>query len=776
MFVFGFLSAQTNISVDCSAGTLDFNYCYPNNDTNVITFTTTTGFPVTITFNAGTVEDGWDEFIVYDSDGTELTPANYYGNSGDLTGLTYTSTGTSLQILVNSDGSISCDSGSQTAINATVMCQTCVAPTVVYSAIGDCSLNPDAPEFIIEANITDFGSVSSVQVTDDQGSPGQLPTGPGVLTFGPYPAGTNVILEVSTDDINCINYSDALTVICAAPPNECSMIYAGPDQTFDCTNNTIILDADFQVTGQDFNVYEINGLGGCPTPPVSGGTPTSLEIDDRWSDAVDMGFDFCFFGDVYNQLIVGANGGVSFDISNAGNSSGWSFSQQIPNSTNPTLSTVNIFAGYHDINPQTCGDINYSVLGSAPSRQFVINYNEVCQFSCSTQKATMQVILYESSNNIDINVFEKPACTWNGGNAVIGVQNMAADIAFAPAGRNTGSWSIDPSAPESYRFSPGQSATPDYVFEWYQDGIFIGNTETITVNPTDVSTTYVASVTYTQCAGPNVTITDSVTVELMGTISDTNFTLNPTCEGATTTITGDLGGVFAFNPIPTDGAQINAATGEVTTGVSGETYTVEYAIDPTGICGSTTSVTFTVLNAIVLNQQNLDLEVCTSNPSGFSTVDLTQFNSDFTLGITNSSVDFYNSENDAINNINTLSSVTAYQGSLNETIYVRVEDLDSRCFDVATIDIKPGTNCVFPQGISPNNDGLNDRFDLTSYDVMSLEVFNRNGRKVYVKSNGYTNEWFGQTSDGEELPTGTYYYIMKNRGNEVKASYVYINR
>ena len=52
-------------------------------------------------------------------------------------------------------------------------------------------------------------------------------------------------------------------------------------------------------------------------------------------------------------------------------------------------------------------------------------------------------------------------------------------------------------------------------------------------------------------------------------IPDPSFTVTPTCDGGTVVITGDPGGTFTFNPIPTDGAVIDTATGEVTGGTSG---------------------------------------------------------------------------------------------------------------------------------------------------------------------------------------------------------------
>lgn len=85
-----------------------------------------------------------------------------------------------------------------------------------------------------------------------------------------------------------------------------------------------------------------------------------------------------------------------------------------------------------------------------------------------------------------------------------------------------------------------------------------------------------------------------------------------------------------------------------------------------------------------------------------------------------------------------------------------------------------GTACDIPRGISPNGDNRNDEFDLAGFNVEKLTIFNRYGLEVYHKTN-YTNEWHGQTDNGDELPTGTYFYVVKT-ATESKTGWVYINR
>lgn len=83
--------------------------------------------------------------------------------------------------------------------------------------------------------------------------------------------------------------------------------------------------------------------------------------------------------------------------------------------------------------------------------------------------------------------------------------------------------------------------------------------------------------------------------------------------------------------------------------------------------------------------------------------------------------------------------------------------------------------CSIPKGISPNGDGKNDVWDLSNFDIKKVEIFNRYGTKVYSKSN-YENEWHGQSDNGNDLPDGTYYFVIDFTDLETKSGWIYINR
>jgi len=469
-----------------------------------------------------------------------------------------------------------------------------VPHTVSFNVVnGDCTTDPDNPTFEVSVDISDMGDAASLTITDDQGIVDETVTETGVYVFGPYAANSSVALTVAnSDDANCIVESESLTFLCAPPPNPCSIVYAGEDVSVECDNPETTLSGYFHLYGQDTNSYEINSIDTCPTPPVDGATPTSVNTDDTWSGVIDLGFDFCFFGQIYDQVIIGSNGVVSFELANANTGNGWALGagDTLPNNTNATITEANIFGVGHDIDPSVCGSIDYVILGASPYRQFVVNFNAVCHFgsACNQLQSTSQIVLHESSNNIDIHVLSKPTCTaWNSGRAVIGIQNIDNTIGQAPPGRNTGVWTVD--EPESWRFSP--SGIPNYSLEWLdEDGNVVSTDDTATVTPTQ-TTTYTFAVTYDLCTGGQATVEDHVVVEVTGGSGDASFELTPSCDGATAEITGDTGGTFEFNPEPGDGAVIDEQTGAITGGTPGATYTVEYTLGGSCPASSTQDVT-----------------------------------------------------------------------------------------------------------------------------------------------------------------------------------------
>ena len=71
--------------------------------------------------------------------------------------------------------------------------------------------------------------------------------------------------------------------------------------------------------------------------------------------------------------------------------------------------------------------------------------------------------------------------------------------------------------------------------------------------------------------------------------------------------------------------------------------------------------------------------------------------------------------------------------------------------------------------ISPNEDGVNDYFAIPNPELFigyTLKIFNDNGNNVFTQEGGYDNSWNGLTTNGEELPSATYYYTLIQKGQE----------
>ena len=227
LFVLSFITlpftGYTQTMVDCTTGPINATYCYDNNDNTQLVFTSTTGDPLTLTFLSGETENNFDEVLVLDTNGDNLNAATPYGDGGELAGFSWTSTGDTITLQIQSDGSISCQSGSRPEWNFEVKCQTCDFQTATFDITGDC----DTFMYDVNVNVSDFGSASSITISDDQGSADQVITAPGVVNFGPYDTTAEVIFTVAnTDDVNCVITSDPQMFACPPPPNECSIVFA----------------------------------------------------------------------------------------------------------------------------------------------------------------------------------------------------------------------------------------------------------------------------------------------------------------------------------------------------------------------------------------------------------------------------------------------------------------------------------------------------------------------------------------------------------------------
>ncbi|MCP1995105.1 choice-of-anchor J domain-containing protein [Flavobacterium sp. HSC-61S13] len=109
-----------------------------------------------------------------------------------------------------------------------------------------------------------------------------------------------------------------------------------------------------------------------------------------------------------------------------------------------------------------------------------------------------------------------------------------------------------------------------------------------------------------------------------------------------------------------------------------------------------------------------------------------------------------------------------------QIIYVYAASDDGLCLGESSFRVSY-KDCPIVKGISPNGDGLNDRFDLKEHGVSSIVIYNRYGAEVYSFQGAYTDQWSGQDKANKQLPDGTYYYVVIAHG-KTRTGWVQINK
>ena len=263
---------------------------------------------------------------------------------------------------------------------------------------------------------------------------------------------------------------------------------------------TVCLGTDATVcSGSTVTIEDCNpggGGGGANVLSLTNASASYSLTDDIYSGVVNIGFSFEFYGNTYNQCVIGSNGIVSFDLSNAGNFCPWALGS-VANLPNTTFANArnSMMPAYQDMNPSPGvspnGEIRSETIGTAPNRQFIILFKDIISFSANAGECSyMGIIMNEGSNSFEFHIGNKPlTTTWNGGLAIQGSENQSGTVAHITTGRNVSQWTAfqeakiwTPTAPNNtgnYTISPTPYLTitsPNSTYAW-------GNTVNTTTQP-----------------------------------------------------------------------------------------------------------------------------------------------------------------------------------------------------------------------------------------------------------------------------------------------------
>ena len=478
-------------------------------------------------------------------------------------------------------------------------------------------------------------------------------------------------------------------------------------------DNSVLLKSNypsFKLT----NKYIISAINYTPYS-VSNKVVIKDNLDDSFSEIIDLPFQFCFYGQAYNQLVIGSNGMVSFDINQAGQANAPNISEALPSSSLPKAT---IFGVLHDMYFSLSDDseINYSVIGNAPFRKFVINFYKGRMSGCDDSVSTSQIVLSEGSNNIEVFVENKSlACDLaKFKNSLIGINDEIGDSGLAAPNRNTGIWQAQN---EAWLFTPdGENVVPK--FAWYDgSGNLIGSSNEQIVSPKK-DENYRLDFLYTICNGQTYTYTDEIDITFSSDYPTTIDYSKIICNSSEQIVLSDYKkflttndfSKFSFVFIDALSNQILDETIPITVDSSRD-FNVIISNKDNRNCKRSTTLSFQYFSQNILTNQ---VSVCDLWKDGkendylLSNLNVNLVGSNF-----KGEISYFLTRQSALDNIN---SVTTYNLENNTQFYIRVSQ--NNCYNVfGPISIKLTSP---PQVVSP----LNLRVQICDLNYDGVENFN----------------------------------------------------
>lgn len=207
-----------------------------------------------------------------------------------------------------------------------------------------------------------------------------------------------------------------------------------PDTVYTCPTQTSTLTANV-----------VSGFGG------------NITSDDVFGPVINIGFNFDYFGNTYNQCVISANNFITFDLTKASGPSSYVYATALGNAD---LAKAIMFP-FQDILPTaaTATQMSYITFGYPGSRVFVVQFCRMPLYGCTNLLSTSQAVLYEGSNIIDIHIIDKPSgCTWQAGTGIVGLRDVPNEVLVPGKDVPNVQWA---DANKTYRFTPNAAGLYD---------------------------------------------------------------------------------------------------------------------------------------------------------------------------------------------------------------------------------------------------------------------------------------------------------------------------
>jgi gliding motility-associated-like protein len=282
-----------------------------------------------------------------------------------------------------------------------------------------------------------------------------------------------------------------------------------PDSVCSGSSTNLLVNLSDTLTPAVCNDYNVDIIPFAPLATTGGTAVTAFTATDVFftasdegvSAALPIGFDFNFYCNDFNTFYISTNGFITFDALSP--TSGFLSGATLPAAGAPD----NVIAlGWEDLDLANGGTINYYVVGAAPNRQLVVNFNAIENW-LGGSSVTSQVILNESDNSVEIHITNNTLFI-----STIGIENGDGTLAHYHASLNaTQGQATGPITNLAYRFSP-KVFGPFYT--WTPAATLSADDVVSPIATPTTETTYSVSVEDGIC-----TYSDTTTVYILSTLN-----------------------------------------------------------------------------------------------------------------------------------------------------------------------------------------------------------------------------------------------------------------
>ncbi|MEN9580828.1 MAG: hypothetical protein RJA70_3837 [Pseudomonadota bacterium] len=229
-------------------------------------------------------------------------------------------------------------------------------------------------------------------------------------------------------------------------------------------------------TVQDFNLVAPQDAFGyqCRSVPlayVDAANVLALGGDDN-ATTVSLPFAFPFYGGSYTTAYISTNGHVNFQALNTTYSN-----SSLPNPVTPNLA---IYGFWDDLFIDSSSSVRIDTVGTAPNRNFVIEYRSAAFFS-GEGRIDFEILLGENGS-VRIQYRDLEGSREQGSSATVGLENLSGSVAFQYSYNEA---ALLPSLAVEYAVRSSDVTPPTVALTAPADGVVLTGLATLSADATD---------------------------------------------------------------------------------------------------------------------------------------------------------------------------------------------------------------------------------------------------------------------------------------------------